>query len=55
MEEKKLRIIGFIDTIIPVDAEFYNQLKQSNQLEKFVVEILSDAQIEITYGLEEEF
>lgn len=51
----KIRFVGYVDEVIDIDEELYNEALAANQLSDFMHQYLTNVGIEIAYGREEEF
>ncbi len=51
----KLRVVGYLDETVEIDADEWDKAVTSNQLEAFMAPILKGLKVEVTYGETGEF
>lgn len=51
----RIRVVGYLDEFIEVDAELYEAALAAGHLTDFMHPILSTLNVDLTYGKEDEF
>lgn len=51
----RIKVVGFIDTVIDVNQYEYEEALAIGELSKFMEPILSNIEMDITFGKEDEF